>query len=82
LYEQYLGRQTSEAEALRREEAALIPNELQFSGLPGLSAELAAKLQKHRPATLAHAAKIEGMTPAALVLILAHVKRVRRGAAA
>lgn len=82
LYQQYLVRQADDVEALRREEAALIPPHLVYAGLPGLSAELASKLDKRKPESLAQAAKIEGMTPAALTLILAHIKKARRGSAA
>lgn len=82
LYQQYLSRQADDVEALRREESAVIPGSLAYAGMPGLSSELAAKLDKRKPANLAQAAKIEGMTPAALTLILAHIKKARRGSAA
>jgi tRNA uridine 5-carboxymethylaminomethyl modification enzyme len=82
LYHQYLLRQASDIEALRREEQSAIPEGLIYRGLPGLSSELALKLEKRRPETLAQAAKIEGMTPAALTLILAHVRKHRRETAA
>lgn len=82
LYQQYLARQSDDVDALRREEAALIPDGLTYAGLPGLSGELATKLDKRKPESLAQAAKIEGMTPAALTLILAHIKKARRGSAA
>lgn len=82
LYQQYLSRQADDVNALRREEAAVISSQLSYIGMPGLSAELATKLEKRKPETLAQAAKIEGMTPAALTLILAHIKKARRGTAA
>jgi tRNA uridine 5-carboxymethylaminomethyl modification enzyme len=75
LYAQYLHRQTAEAETLQRNEHIRIPADLEFSGLPGLSNELVAKLQRRRPASLAEAERIEGMTPAALLLILAHCRK-------
>lgn len=78
LYAQYLSRQESEATALLKEEAALVPEGFVYTGLPGLSAELANKLNKARPSSLAQAARIEGMTPAALTLILAHIRKNRR----
>jgi tRNA uridine 5-carboxymethylaminomethyl modification enzyme len=78
LYSQYLSRQNDEAESIKREEATLIPGDLVFSGLPGLSNELAVKLNRLRPSNLAQAARIEGMTPAALTLILAQIRRSRR----
>ncbi len=75
LYAQYLHRQDAEANTLQRNEAITIPADLQFSGLPGLSNELSAKLQRRRPSNLAEAERIEGMTPAALLLILAHCRK-------
>ena len=75
LYAQYLHRQDVEAQALQRNEQVRIPAELDFTGLPGLSNELVAKLQRRRPANLAEAERIEGMTPAALTLILAHCRK-------
>ena len=71
LYAQYADRQARDAEDLRRDEAIALPSDLDFHALPGLSAELRAKLVEARPATLAAAARIEGITPAALTLLLA-----------
>lgn len=78
LYSNYLDRQARDAEALRRDEAAAIPDAFDYDALGGLSSELKAKLGRARPTTLAQAAKIEGMTPAALTLILAHLRRDER----
>ncbi len=78
LYAQYLSRQTAEANALKKEEAAVIPDSMEFGAMPGLSTELAAKLSKVRPANLAQASRIEGMTPAALTLILSHIRKRQR----
>lgn len=78
LYSQYMNRQKSEIAALKREELAKIPPNFVFSGLPGMSTELGLKLAKVKPANLAKAARIEGMTPAALTLILAHIRRAKR----
>jgi tRNA uridine 5-carboxymethylaminomethyl modification enzyme len=82
LYAQYLHRQQDEASALKREEAAEIPAEFDYSALHGLSNELTAKLERRRPANMAQAGRIEGMTPAALTLILAHLRKARREVAA
>ncbi len=82
LYAQYLHRQIAEAEALRREEEAEIPADFVYQRLPSLSNELVLKLERLRPTNLAQAAKIEGMTPAALTLLLAHIRKGRRKAAA
>jgi tRNA uridine 5-carboxymethylaminomethyl modification enzyme len=74
-YAPYVERQAADVEALKKDEAVAIPAGFSFAGIPGLSNELTAKLTQHRPGTLAAAAKIDGMTPAALLLVLAHVKR-------
>lgn len=79
LYSQYLERQESDARLLQREEAAVIPNDFDYDLLAGLSNELTAKLKRQQPANLAQAGRIEGMTPAALTLILAHLRKVQRG---
>ncbi|MEL6773364.1 MAG: tRNA uridine-5-carboxymethylaminomethyl(34) synthesis enzyme MnmG [Pseudomonadota bacterium] len=70
-YGTYLDRQTAEIERLAAEERQPLPRDLDYRALPGLSGELAAKLSRHRPETLAQARRIEGMTPAALMLLLA-----------
>lgn len=82
LYAQYLDRQMVEAESLRREEATIIPASLDFTAMPGLSNELAGKLTRLRPTSLAQAQRIEGITPAALALILAHIRKANRKASA
>jgi tRNA uridine 5-carboxymethylaminomethyl modification enzyme len=78
-YAPYLARQTQDVARLRRDEAVGLPGELDYAALGGLSRELKDKLQAVRPQTLAQAARIEGMTPAALTLIL---MRARQGRAA
>jgi len=75
LYAPYLERQQLEAAALRAESAIPLPTEIDFFRLPGLSHELAGKLHRRRPETLGEAARIEGMTPAAIALLLAHSRR-------
>jgi tRNA uridine 5-carboxymethylaminomethyl modification enzyme len=79
-YAAYVRRQEADVAALRREESVAIPLELDFAEIAGLSTEVRQKLGRHRPVTLAQAAAIDGMTPAALFLVRAHVKK-RRGAA-
>ena len=74
-YAAYVDRQAGDVAVLRRDEAVQIPADFVYAKLPGLSVELQHKLQKHRPATLAQAAQIDGMTPSALMLVLAHVKK-------
>ena len=75
LYVHYLDRQDADIRAFRRDEALQIPNDLDFSNIPGLSNEAKVKLEGGRPATLAAASRISGITPAALTVLLAYVKR-------
>lgn len=82
LYAQFSVRQKADAEALRRDEMLEIPHDIDFTALSGLSAELAAKLKAVRPANLLQAGRIEGMTPAALMLIHARIRRKLRERAA
>ncbi|PTW99762.1 tRNA uridine-5-carboxymethylaminomethyl(34) synthesis enzyme MnmG [Pararhodobacter aggregans] len=79
-YEPYVARQAREAEQLRREGGVVIPTGLDFSKISSLSSELRLKLAASRPATLAEAGSIEGMTPAALTAILAHLKVLQQAA--
>jgi len=76
-YAVYLQRQQADIAETRREEERRIPDDFDFSALPGLSIELRQKLTIARPANLAQAAKVDGMTPAALTLLLAHLRRGR-----
>ena len=80
VYAAYLDRQAKDADLLRRDEAARLPSELNYVAVGGLSAELRAKLEVVRPTSIAQAARIEGMTPAALTLLLAHARRTGRAA--
>ncbi len=82
LYSGYLHRQEADIAALRREEKMELPSELDYAAMSSLSAELRQKLQTVRPASLGQASRIDGMTPAALAVILSHVKRGRRQSAA
>ncbi len=74
-YTSYVKRQAEDVEALRRDEAVAIPHDFDFAALPGLSGEVRQKLRLHRPATLAQAARIDGVTPAALLILLTRLKR-------
>ncbi|MEQ8345714.1 MAG: tRNA uridine-5-carboxymethylaminomethyl(34) synthesis enzyme MnmG [Sneathiellaceae bacterium] len=75
LYAGYLVRQDADIRAFRRDEALALPEDLDFVDLPGLSREVQQKLTAVRPATLAQAARISGMTPSALTVLLGHVRR-------
>lgn len=74
-YDVYLERQKKDQDRLRRDENRLIPADLELDQLPGLSNELRQKLMVRRPQTLAEAERIDGMTPAALALILVAIRR-------
>jgi tRNA uridine 5-carboxymethylaminomethyl modification enzyme len=74
-YAGYLDRQARDIAAFRREEALLLPEALNYAAIGGLSAEIRGKLAATRPATLGAAARISGVTPAALVSLLQFVKR-------
>ena len=78
LYDKYLDRQSKDVEMLRREEQTAIPADFVYEGIPGLSNELRLKLNRARPATLAQAARLEGMTPAALMLLLSRLRPPRK----
>ena len=74
-YAQYSERQEADVLALRRDAAHPLPPGLRFDEISGLSRELQDKLNRARPDTLAQAGNIEGMTPAALTLLLIHARR-------
>ncbi|RVU21161.1 tRNA uridine-5-carboxymethylaminomethyl(34) synthesis enzyme MnmG [Methylobacterium oryzihabitans] len=76
-YAVYLDRQHADIAAFRRDEAATLPASLDYAGIAGLSNELRSKLEGVRPASLGQAARIEGVTPAALTLLAAHARRGR-----
>ncbi len=78
LYANYIERQRREVEALQRDEAQRIPAEFDYRALDGLTTELTNKLSHARPETIAQAARIEGITPAALTLILAKIRQAAR----
>ena len=75
-YAGYIKRQDDEIAKIRRHEAMQIPAELDYSSIDGLSNELRQKLDQQRPESLARAARIQGMTPAALSILLIHAKKV------
>jgi tRNA uridine 5-carboxymethylaminomethyl modification enzyme len=77
-YAGYLDRQQDEIDRQRRHEDTAIPADFVFAGLPGLSAELQAKLASTRPGTIGQARRIPGMTPAAISLLLVQLTRRRR----
>ena len=80
LYAQYVARQARDVDNLRRDEAHAIPADFDYGVLSGLSNELRQKLAAVRPETLGQAGRVEGMTPAALTLILARLRLAERRA--
>jgi tRNA uridine 5-carboxymethylaminomethyl modification enzyme len=74
-YAVYLDRQQADIVAMRRDETRDIPEWLDYAALPGLSAELKQKLSAYKPGTIAQAQAIDGVTPAAITLILSVIRR-------
>jgi len=82
-YAVYLDRQDADIAAFRRDEHLRLPDHLDYDKVRGLSIEAAQKLAAVRPITLGQAGRIDGVTPAALTLVLAHVRaRLRRSGSA
>jgi tRNA uridine 5-carboxymethylaminomethyl modification enzyme len=77
-YAGYLSRQQADVVAFRRDEGLAVPEGLDFGAIAGLSTEVRQKLARIRPATLGQAARIDGVTPAALSLLLAHIRAKAR----
>lgn len=81
-YAVYLDRQAADVASYRRDEAIELPENIDYSTLPGLSNEARQKLQTRRPRTIGQASQIDGMTPAALSLLVAHLRhKPRKGGA-
>ena len=74
-YAGYLQRQDADVVAFRKDEALDLPANLNYSSIGGLSTEVRDKLDGARPATLGAASRIAGVTPAALIALLRHVRR-------
>jgi len=81
-YSVYLERQNREIENFRRDEEVILPAEIRYEEISGLSGELRGKLKTIQPSTLGQAGRIEGITPAALTLLAAHARSHRRSAPA
>ena len=79
-YAGYLERQARDIEAFRRDEGLRIPEKLDYAAIGGLSNEVRSKLIAARPATLGQASRIEGVTPGALMAVLAHIKKATKAA--
>ncbi|RVD54716.1 tRNA uridine-5-carboxymethylaminomethyl(34) synthesis enzyme MnmG [Mesorhizobium sp. M2D.F.Ca.ET.185.01.1.1] len=79
-YSVYLNRQQADVAQIRHEESRLIPEVIDFSDVPGLSNELKQKMKLRQPRSIADAQRMEGMTPAALAIIVAHVRNAELAA--
>ncbi len=77
-YAVYLSRQSEEIALLKRDDAVEVPADLDIDAIPGFSNEIRQKLLSHRPASIGQASRIDGMTPSALLLLLAHAKKHAR----
>lgn len=82
LYAKYIERQKADIAAMKRDEQHAIPDDFDFASVNGLSSEVKSKLMAARPETISAASKIDGMTPAALTLLLARLRRAERRARA
>ncbi|WP_210341777.1 tRNA uridine-5-carboxymethylaminomethyl(34) synthesis enzyme MnmG [Rhizobium setariae] len=78
-YSVYMNRQAADIAEVRREEDKTIPADFDFNALPGLSNELKQKLSRARPANIAQAARLDGMTPAAISLLLVAMRKFSTG---
>jgi tRNA uridine 5-carboxymethylaminomethyl modification enzyme len=74
-YDVYLKRQVADVESYRRDESLVLADDIDYALLPGLSNEVRLKLATQRPRTIGHAGRIDGVTPAALTLLAAHMRR-------
>jgi tRNA uridine 5-carboxymethylaminomethyl modification enzyme len=77
-YAVYLTRQAADVESYRRDESLVLPEDVDYAALPGLSNEARHKLDAQRPRTIGQAGRIDGVTPATLTLLAAHLRRQGR----
>jgi tRNA uridine 5-carboxymethylaminomethyl modification enzyme len=82
VYSSYLDRQEAQIKSLRADEARVFPAGFDFASVVGLSNELRGKLSRAQPANMAQAARVDGMTPAALVLLLSRLHQIEKRASA
>jgi tRNA uridine 5-carboxymethylaminomethyl modification enzyme len=77
----YLERQSEEAARNLAGEETILPRDLDYERIGGLSTEIRQKLSRHRPQTVGQASRIQGVTPAAISILLVHLKRIALQAA-
>jgi tRNA uridine 5-carboxymethylaminomethyl modification enzyme len=75
LYANYIARQRKDVEAMKRDESYEIPRGFDYFAMEGLSSEMKQKLSNAKPENIAQAGRVEGVTPAALTLLLAKLRR-------
>lgn len=78
LYAHYIARQEKDITAMERDESLIIPEGLDFSDISGLSTEMVVKLSQSRPGNIAQASRVDGVTPAALMLLVARIRQLSR----
>ena len=81
-YMGYLQRQSKDISSFKKDESVVIPESINFETLSGLSNEIKSKLIKVKPKTLGQAIRIDGVTPAAIIILLSHIKKLRYKASA
>ena len=81
-YMGYLQRQSKDISSFKKDESVVIPESISYDKLSGLSNEIKSKLIKVKPKTLGQAIRIDGVTPAAIIILLSHIKKLRYKASA
>ena len=81
-YMGYLSRQTQDIKSFKKDESVIIPFNLKYDSLSGLSNEIKSKLIKVKPKTLGQASRIDGVTPAAIIILLSYIKKLKHKASA
>ena len=81
-YMGYLDRQDRDIESFKKDESVIIPEGIDYEKLSGLSNEIKSKLLQVKPKTLGQAIRIDGVTPAAIIILLSHIKKLRYKASA
>ena len=76
-YAGYLHRQAQDIKSFKKDEELIIPAKINYNSLSGLSNEIKSKLNKVQPKTLGQAIRIDGVTPAAIIIILSHIKKLK-----
>ena len=76
-YMGYLKRQERDIKSFKKDESVIIPKNINYENLSGLSNEVKSKLISIRPKTLGQAIRIDGITPAAIIILLSHIKKLK-----